>query len=181
MVKRILAGLFIVLSLSLASCTAISPASGLKGYVNTSSGYEFLYPNGWLPVKVPDGVDVAFRDLIEETENVSVVISPVADGKTLTDLGTPGEVGYRLGKNVIAPPGSNREAELVSADRRDVEGKTYYTLEYTVTLPQQKRHSLASAVISRGKVYTLNVSTTEARWDKMASTFRKIVNSFTAY
>lgn len=181
MLKRIVISVILILSLSLSGCAAISPASGLKSYVNTASGYEFLYPNGWLPVKVPQGVDVAFRDLIEETESVSVVISPVTDEKSLADLGTPGEVGYRLGKNVIAPPGSNREVELVSADRRDVDNKVYYILEYLITLPGQKRHSLASAVISRGRVYTLNASTTEARWPKVANTFKKMVNSFSAY
>jgi len=180
MLKRILVSLLVVLSLSLSSC-AISPASGLKGYVSTARGYQFLYPNGWVPAKVAGDVDVVFRDLIEETENVSVVVSPAVAGKTLADLGTPGEVGYRLGKNVLAPPGSNREAELISADRRDVDGKTYYILEYGVTLPQQKRHNLASAVISRGKVYTFNASTTEDRWHKVESILRKSVNSFSAY
>jgi len=47
----------------------------------------------WLaPVKVSNGPDVVFHDLIETTENVSVVFSPVPQGKTLAELGTPGEV-----------------------------------------------------------------------------------------
>jgi len=46
-----------------------------------------LYPNGWLPVKVSNGPDVVFHDLIETTENVSVVVSSV-QGKTLAELGT---------------------------------------------------------------------------------------------
>jgi len=46
-----------------------------------------FYPNGWLPVKVSNGPDVVFHDLIETTENVSVVVSSVPQGKTLAELG----------------------------------------------------------------------------------------------
>ena len=89
MFKQIAALLFVVLiALSLTGCTA---GAGLNSYVDSTDGYQFLYPNGWLPVKVSSGPDVVFHDLIETTENVSVVISPVPEGKTLAELGTPGE------------------------------------------------------------------------------------------
>jgi len=70
MLKQIAAILLVVLSLSLTGCA--SAASGLKSYVDSTDGYEF-YP-GWLPVKVSNGPDVVFHDLIETTENVSVVV-----------------------------------------------------------------------------------------------------------
>jgi photosystem II oxygen-evolving enhancer protein 2 len=48
-----------------------------------------------------------------------------------------------------------------------------------VQLPNnQKRHNLASAVVSNGRLYTLNVSTTEQRWPKVHSLFTNVVNSF---
>ncbi|HIK29429.1 MAG: photosystem II reaction center PsbP [Oscillatoriaceae bacterium SKW80] len=180
MLKRITAILLVVLSLSLVGCAA-SATAGLKSYIDTTDGYQFLYPNGWVPVKVNNGPDVVFHDLIEDTENVSVVISPVSNNKTLTDLGTPDEVGYKLSKNALAPEGSNRKAELVSAESREVDGKTYYILEYEVTLPNQKRHNLASVVINRDKLYTLNISTTEKRWPKMQQQFKQMINSFSVY
>ncbi|HEY9795204.1 MAG TPA: photosystem II reaction center PsbP, partial [Leptolyngbyaceae cyanobacterium] len=86
MLKTIAALLMLVMSLGLHGCAP--GVSGLKSYVDSIDGYEFLYPNGWLPVQVTDGPDVVFHDIIERTENVSVVISPVPEGKTLTDLGT---------------------------------------------------------------------------------------------
>lgn len=79
MLKRIAAILLVVLSLSLTGC--VSATSGLQGYVDSIDGYEFLYPNGWLEVKVSNGPDVVLHDLIETTENVSVVISPVPEEK----------------------------------------------------------------------------------------------------
>lgn len=180
MLKRIAVVLLVVLSLSLQSC--VSAAAGLKGYVDSSDGYEFLYPNGWVPVRVDDGPDVVFHDLIQETENVSVVISPVPDGKTLEELGTPSEVGYKLSKNAIAPPDSGREAELVNAESKQIGDTTYYWLEYAVRLPnQQERHNLASVVVRRGKLFTLNLSATEGRWSKMEGLFHDVVSSFSVY
>lgn len=180
MLKRIAAILLVVLSLSLTGC--ISKVVGLKSHVDTGDGYQFLYPNGWLPIAVPNGPDVVFRDLIQQTENVSVVISPVTGDKTLADLGTPSEVGYKLSKNAIAPADSGREAELVNAESRESRSKNYYILEYAVKLPnQQQRHNLASVAISRGKLFTLNISTTEERWPKVKEAFEKVVKSFSVY
>ncbi len=180
MLKRLTVVLLVMLSLILAGCA--SAASGLKSYVDSTDGYEFLYPNGWLPVKVTNGPDVVLHDLIETTENVSVVISPVPKGKTLAELGTPGEVGYKLAKSAIAPPDSGREAELVNAEGRQSGVKTYYILEYAVKLPnQQERHNLASVAVSRGKLFTFNVSTPERRWSRVQPVFEQVVNSFSVY
>ncbi|MBV8882793.1 MAG: photosystem II reaction center PsbP family protein [Chroococcidiopsidaceae cyanobacterium CP_BM_RX_35] len=180
MLKWLVVLLLVVLSLSLAGCA--SAASGLKSYVDSIDGYEFLYPNGWLPVKVTNGPDVVLHDLIETTENVSVVISSVPAGKTLAELGTPGEVGYKLAKSALAPPDSGREAELVNAEVRQSGAKTYYTLEYAVKLPnQQERHNLASVAISRGKLFTFNASIPERRWSKVQQVFEQVINSFSVY
>ncbi len=176
---KIIAVLLLVLSLGLQGCSV--GVSGLKSYVDSIDGYEFLYPNGWLPVQVTDGPDVVLRDVIQRTENISVVISPVPDGKSLTDLGTPGEVGYKLQKSAIAPPNSDRKAELVNAEARESGGKTYYILEYNVKLPNQERHNLASVAVSRDKLYTFNASTTENRWQKMHTFLEQAVKSFSVY
>lgn len=181
MLKRIAVMLLVVLGLCLQSCTPTVAGAGLKSYVNSYQGYEFLYPNGWVAVKVSDGPDVVLHDIIEETENASVIISDVPDGKSLAELGTPSEVGYRLSKNAIAPPDSNRTAELVDAQARQIGDETYYLLEYAVQLPTQVRHNLASVVVRRGQLFTFNLSTTEKRWDKSQTRFRQVVNSFSVY
>ena len=179
MLRRLTAIFLIFCSLTLGGC--VSTGGGFKSYVNSTKGYEFVYPNGWTQVKVSNGPDVVFHDMIEQTENVSVVISPVPDGKTLETLGSPTDVGYTLSKNAIAPPGSGREAELLNAEVRQVDDKNYYLLEYAVTLPNQKRHDLASVAISRGKLLTLNISTTEKRWEKTHEQLEQAVRSFRVY
>lgn len=190
--KKLLVFTLILLSWVVSGCA--TPTSGLKAYVDSIDGYEFLYPNGWLPVEVTSGVDVVFRDLIQTTENVSVVVSPLTQEKSLADLGEPDEVGQRLAKRVIAPPESGREAELVAAQRRDVGDKTYYNIEYLVRLPGNsgtegqpedpslyQRHTLTSVAVSRGKLYTLSVSAPEKRWSKVQSLFDVVSESFTVY
>jgi photosystem II oxygen-evolving enhancer protein 2 len=181
MLKRWLVMLLVVFALSLQGC--VSSVSGLKSFIDSTDGYQFLYPNGWLPAKVSgeSGADVVFHDIIQQSENVSVVINPVTGSKTLEDLGSPGEVGYKLGKNAIAPPGSGREAELVNAESRQLGGKTYYQLEYAVKVNGQERHNLASVVVNRGKLYTFNASTTEDRWTRMQDVLKQVIESFSVY
>ncbi len=177
MLKRIVAVMLVVLALGLQGC--VSGVGGLNSFVDSTDGYRFLYPNGWLSVKVANGPDVVFHDIIVQTENISMVINPVPGKKKLTDLGTPTEVGYQLGKSAIAPLDSGRTAELLSAKSREIADRTYYLLEYLVTLPnQEQRHNLASAIVYRGKLYTMNASTSEDRWEKMAPVLTKSVKSF---
>lgn len=180
MLKRIAAVILVLLTFTLTGC--ISATAGLKSFVDSTDGYQFLYPNGWVEYRAKNGPDVVFHDLIEQSENVSVVISPVSDGKTLKDLGSPGEVGYILSKSAIAPPGSGREAELVDAAAREGNGQIYYLLEYAVKFPgNQQRHNLASVVVSRDKLYTFSASSTEKRWPKVEKQFQQIVDSFSVY
>jgi photosystem II oxygen-evolving enhancer protein 2 len=179
--KRIGLILLLVLSFSFGY-SDIAAAAGLKSFTNNDSGYEFLYPNGWVQVKVANGPDVVFHDIIEPSENISVVISPVPDNKTLAELGTPGEVGYKLGKNALAPEGSGREAELINDAQREVDGKLYYKLEYLIKLPDnQKRHNLANVVVSRGKLFTFNASVTERRWSRVKRLIEDSIDSFKVY
>ena len=180
MLKSMVAGVLIVLSLVLSSCSV--GVSGLQSYVNTSKGYEFLYPNGWIPVnlgKSPGAVDVVFRDLIERTENLSVIVNEVPENKTLEDLGSPSDVGYRFLKLINNNPNSDRQAEFIRAESRQQNDKTYYLLEYEVDIPEQgARHNLASVAVSRGKIFTFNLSTSEQRWHKVKDTFEVAAKSF---
>lgn len=87
--KKAIASLLIVISCTLAACGGVG---SLQGYSNGTYGYQFLYPNGWIPVDVSKsdtGVDVVFRDLVEYSENLSVIISDVPADKALNDLALP--------------------------------------------------------------------------------------------
>jgi photosystem II oxygen-evolving enhancer protein 2 len=182
MLKRLAVFLCATLAIILSSCS-VSPTSGLKNYTDAYDGYEFFYPNGWTEIDASNiAPDVIFHDLIESSENVSVVINPVNGTESIAELGTPSDVGNQLAKTAIAPPDSGRSAELVNvASRTDDKGHTYYLFEYAVTLPDSERHNLASAVISRGQLFTLNVSTPEQRWEKDGDQLKIIAQSFSVY
>ncbi|AFZ59846.1 photosystem II reaction center PsbP family protein [Anabaena cylindrica FACHB-243] len=179
--KKIALIFLLVFSFSFSN-SDVAAAAGFKSFVDSADGYQFLYPNGWLQVKVANGPDVVFHDLIEISENVSVVISPVPAGKNLAELGTPTEVGYKLGKAALAPVDSGRKAELTNAVQKESNGKIYYLLEYEVQLPNgQQRHNISSVAVSRGKLFTFNASVPERRWQKLQRMIDEIVNSFTVY
>jgi photosystem II oxygen-evolving enhancer protein 2 len=179
MFKKFLTGfLALLVTFTLQGCVAVG--GGLNAFTDEIDGYRFLYPNGWIQIKVNNGPDVVFHDLIEQTENVSVVINPVPGRKSLSDLGTPSEVGEQLSKSAIAPPDSGRTAELLKAEEREANGKKYYSLEYLISLADgRQRHSIASAAISRGKLFTLNASTPQGRWDMMQPALERSIESFT--
>ncbi|MEY2985154.1 MAG: hypothetical protein RLZZ568_1771 [Cyanobacteriota bacterium] len=188
MLKRSLSNALIVcvmlVSLALTACSGVGIAN-LQRYSDTKDGYEFLYPNGWIGVDVKGaspGVDVVFRDLIERDENLSVIISDVPSNKTLTDLGTPTDVGYRFMTTVNDNAQGERRAELLSAEERDEDGQVYYELEYRVLLGDNvERHDLASVTTNRGKLITFDLSTSEGRWHQVEALFNTVSNSFHVY
>jgi photosystem II oxygen-evolving enhancer protein 2 len=175
MLKRFTAVLFLVAALTLQGC--VSAGVGLQAYTDTYDGYRFLYPTGWTEVKVSGNADVVFHDIVQETENISVVISDVPEGQTLKDLGTPTEVGYKLSKSINAMAG-DRDVELANAVEIDRNGEPYYILEYIADLPSGVRHNLASVVVRRNKLFTFNASTEESRWEKVSDLMKQAVASF---
>ncbi len=178
MFRRLL--VLLTLALSLSSC--VGGTAGLNAFVDSLDGYQFLYPLGWVETKIIGGPDVVLRDFIEPTENVSVVIGDLSREQTsLADLGSPSEVGQRLAQRVIAPPDSGRQAELLSARQRSDDSHDYYILEYAVTIGERQRHELASAVVSRGKLFTLSASTPARRWSKVQDMLSRVVESFKVY
>ncbi len=161
----------------LSGCSAA--AAGLNSFQSPDGRYAFLYPTGWTRVAVSNGPQVVFHDLINSDETLSLVISDVNATNELESLGSAVAVGEKLGRIVIAPEGSGRQAELVEASEREDGGHTFYDLEYAVHLSDRDRHELATVVVDRGRLYTLAASTNELRWPKVKDLFRNVITSFT--
>jgi len=168
----------VALALALLVTACSGTTAGLNGYQSPDGRYAFLYPTGWTRVQVSGGPSVVFHDLINSDETLSLVISEVTPESDLTSLGSPVAVGEALRRNVIAPAGSGRQAELVQADERLQGGRTFYDLEYAVHLQDRDRHELATVVVDRGRLYTLAASTNEIRWPKVKELFAQVVTSF---
>ncbi len=175
-VLGLLLGTLLLLS-GLSGCSAA--AAGLNSFQSPDGRYAFLYPTGWTRVAVSNGPQVVFHDLINSDETLSLVISDVNATNELESLGSAVAVGEKLGRIVIAPEGSGRQAELVEASEREDGGHTFYDLEYAVHLSDRDRHELATVVVDRGRLYTLAASTNELRWPKVKDLFRNVITSFT--
>ena len=170
--------LFGVLALALGACAA-GPTAGLQSYQSPDGRFAFLYPTGWTQVQVSNGPRVVFHDLINSDETVSLVVSDVDPNDDLQTLGSAVAVGERLRREVIAPDGSGRDADLIEARERDSDGHVFYDLEYAVHLQDRDRHELATVVVDRGRLYTLATSTNEDRWPKVKGLFESVISSFT--
>lgn len=184
--RHVLTPLCVILCLGLAGCSS----TPLPHHVNFSTGYGFDYPVGWQAIDVQaatPGVMGVWRDPIEQTANISVIVNPVS-GTTehLTELGTPTEVGYRFFKEQsaklkAAQNGLQLEFLGAAADKRvsAMGTETYYTLEYRVTLPAgQVRHNLARAVLHNGQLFTFNLGLPEPFWQRSIPQWRAIAASF---
>lgn len=179
MLKRAVSTLLVLFALLLTSC-ANTPTSGLIPFADSKDGYRFLYPNGWTETKGNSMIDILFHDIIEPSENVSVAISKLETVKALEEIGDPEAIGLRLQQRVVAPDGSGRQAKLLNAEQRAVGDRNYYTFEYAVKrLQGEPRHDLVTVSTNRGNLYTLSISSSERRWDKVKDLFVRVAKSFT--
>jgi photosystem II oxygen-evolving enhancer protein 2 len=179
MLKRLILVILVFASVALHGC--VSPSAGLVLYNDSKDGYHFLYPNGWQEVSTStksNGLDIVFHDIIEPSENVSVVIGKLQSVKDLHEIGNASDVGLRVLQRVIAP-NISQQAELLSASEREVNGRTYYSLEYAVRRPNgELRHDLVSVTANRGNLYTLSVSAKADRWTRVKDLFHRVADSF---
>ncbi|PKA63732.1 PsbP-like protein 1, chloroplastic [Apostasia shenzhenica] len=164
------------LSLSQANSASFA-AEAIKGFLAVSDkkdGYSFVYPFGWQEVIV-QGQDKVFKDVIEPLESVSINTIPTSK-QDIRELGPPQEVANALIRKVLAPP--SQKVKLVEALERDVDGKAYYTFEFTAQAPNFTRHALGAITIGNGKFYTLTTGANERRWEKMKDKLHTVVESF---
>ena len=167
-----------VLVLSLVSCSS-GGSAGLEPFQSTNGRYGFLYPTGWIRVKVDNGPAVVFHDLINSDETLSLVISNLNSEVDLESLGSPEEVGERLISQLINQEGTGPKVDLIESNERNSSGHIFYDLEYLVDYSDSVRHELATVVVDKGNLYTFAAGTNELRWSKVKGLFSRVVTSFT--
>jgi photosystem II oxygen-evolving enhancer protein 2 len=174
--SRVLLLLGVCLSLIIGACSA-SP--NLRVYRDPNGAFAFAYPNGMVSVKLSPGKGLAvlLRDLVYETENISLMIAPFDKGETIADLGGPEEVGQLVAKKIIAPEGSGRSTQLLAAEAFERQGQPYYLFEYQTNLGSQLRHEVVTVTVRHHRLYTLTASTQESRWPQVQAAFREVGRS----
>lgn len=170
------AGLAAAFSISNGSALAAGKApKGFSAVLDNADGYAFLYPFGWQEVAVK-GQDVAFKDVIEPLESVSISIVKT-DKTSLEELGTPEAVAKALVEKVLSSP--TQKTSIKEAKARVTDGKTYYEFEFTAEARNFTRHALGAVAVNGGKFYTLTTGANERRWSKIEDKLRQVVDSFT--
>jgi photosystem II oxygen-evolving enhancer protein 2 len=174
--SRALLLLCVCLSLVVCACSA---GSSLRAYRDPSGAFAFAYPNGMVAVNLGPGKGpvVLLRDLVYETENVSLMIAPFDKGETIADLGSPDEVGQLVAEKIIAPEGSGRSAKLLAAEAFERQEHPYYLLEYQTDMGSQLRHEVVTVTVRHHRLYTLTASTQESRWPQVQAAFRNVGRS----
>ncbi len=171
---------FILLISSLAACSS-GITAGLEPFQSTDGSYGFFYPTGWTRIALQDGPEVVFHDLINSDETLSLVVSDLSSDVELENIGSPIQVGERLINDLIAPDGGDRQAELINANSRDVDGHTFYDIEYLIHLSERDRHEIATVVVDHGSLFTFAAGTNESRWPKVDDLFRRVIHSFSFF
>ncbi|XP_062216988.1 psbP-like protein 1, chloroplastic isoform X2 [Phragmites australis] len=160
--------------LSRPNPAASEAKKGFTPVTDKKVGYSFLYPFGWQEVAV-QGQDKVYKDVIEPLESVS--INTISTSKQdIRELGPPDKVAEALIKKVLAPP--SQKTKLIEAKENEVDGRAYYTFEFTAQAPNFTRHALGAIAIANGKFYTLTTGANERRWDKMKDRLHTVVDSF---
>ncbi len=167
----------------LFSLVACSPSitAGLEAFQSSDGRYGFFYPTGWTRIAIKGGPEVVFHDMINSDETLSLVVSEVSSDIELEKIGTPLEVGERLMNDLLAPDGGGRQAELIDAESREVDGRTFYDIEYLIHLPQKDRHELATVIVDHGSLFTFAAGTNDARWNKVEELFKRVITSFSFF
>ncbi|KZV15984.1 psbP-like protein 1, chloroplastic-like [Dorcoceras hygrometricum] len=158
------------------SCNSVA-AEAKKGFIpvtDKKDGYTFLYPFGWQEVVV-QGEDKVFKDVIEPLESVSVNVIP-SGKENIREFGPPQQVAETLIKKVLTSP--SQKPKLIEASEHEVDGRTYYTIEFIAQAPNYTRHALSAVCIGNGKFYTLTTGANERRWEKMKDRLKTVVESF---
>jgi len=164
-----------VAAAGLVSRPALAAADGkFMPVIDRKAGYSFVYPFGWQEVSV-QGQDKVYKDVIEPLESVSINMIPTTK-EDIRDLGPPDQVAEALVRKVLSPP--TQKTKLIEAKETDIDGRAYYTFEFTAQAPNFTRHALGTITIANGKFYTLATGANERRWDKMKDRLRAIVDSF---
>uniref|UniRef100_A0A0E0M8D7 PsbP C-terminal domain-containing protein n=1 Tax=Oryza punctata TaxID=4537 RepID=A0A0E0M8D7_ORYPU len=157
------AGAAVFLSWPNPAAYAAEAKKGFLPVTDKKDGYSFLYPFGWQEVVV-QGQDKVYKDVIEPLESVSVNTIPTSK-QDIRELGPPDQVAEALIRKVLAAP--TQKTKLIEAKENDVDGRTYYTFEFTAQAPNFTRHALGAIAIANGKFYTLTTGANERRWEKI--------------
>jgi len=141
----------------------------LEAYQDSPRGLRLMSPSGWNKFEGEVGAyDIKFQDLVDSAENIKISSTPVKSTvETVAALGAVQELGEKLA--------SKRNAKLVSATERLTDGVLFYKFDFAI---RDGTHQLVQLCIGKGKLWSMDASSTEKRWDKREELYNNVLGSF---
>jgi PsbP len=121
---------------------------------------------------------VLLADPIDGSYQVTVYASDIKGRNDIADLGTVDKFGQLLIKRFQGRK-EKTVAELRSTkERKDKAGKRYYTVELVVSARKNAQHTVVTATVDNGKIYTLVTGTGDGTWASRKEKLFTIADSF---
>jgi PsbP len=162
--------------------TACAPAGeklpvGFQRFNAPDDRYTLLYPNNWTFQPGPEG-GVLLADPIDGSYQVTVYSSDIKGRNDIADLGSVDKFGQLLIKRFQGRK-EKTVAELRSTkERKDKTGKRYYTVELVVSARKNAQHTVVTATVDNGKIYTLVTGTGDGTWVNRKEKLFTVADSF---
>lgn len=141
----------------------------LEQFQDGGRGIRMMVPSGWNKFEGEVGAyDIKWQDLVDNTENIKISSTPVkSTTESITILGPVEELGIKLA--------SKRNAKLLSAKERVTEGITFYTFDFAIN---DGTHQLLTMCVAKSKLWSIDASAKEKRWNKRSELFTNSLGSF---
>jgi photosystem II oxygen-evolving enhancer protein 2 len=141
----------------------------LEAFQDGPRSLRLMVPTGWNKFEGEVGAyDLKWQDLVDPAENIKISSTPVKS--TTESVAVLGDV-QELGKNLA----SKRNAKLIKATERMTDGVLFYKFDFAIN---DGTHQLLQMCIGKGKLWSLDASAKEKRWDKREELYNNVAGSF---
>merc|ERR1712176_149660 len=141
----------------------------LEPFQDGPRSIKMMTPSGWNKFDGEVGAyDLKWQDLVDNTENIKISSTPVKSTTTSIDaLGEVSQVGASLA--------AKRNAKLLSATERLTDGVLFYKFDFAIS---DGTHQLLQLCVCKGKLWSIDASSTEKRWPKRSELYENVFGSF---
>jgi len=141
----------------------------LEAFQDGPRSIKMMVPSGWNKFEGEVGAyDIKWSDLVDKSENIKISSTPVKSTSTSIDiLGEVQAVGVSLA--------GKRNAKLISATERLTDGILFYKFDFSIN---DGTHQLLQLCICKGKLWSIDASSTEKRWPKRSELYENVFGSF---
>lgn len=141
----------------------------LEPFQDGPRSIRIMVPSGWNKFDGEVGAyDLKWQDLVDRNENIKISSTPVKSSTTSIDaLGEIQDVGVSLA--------NKRNAKLISATERLTDGVLFYKFDFAIN---DGTHQLLQLCVCKGKLWSIDASSTEKRWSKRSELYENVFGSF---